>query len=264
MYPRLLHIYGPLWVQSYGAMIAVGFLTFLYLTLKHPLRKKFISNELFLNAVFLGLASGVIGGRVLYVIAHPGDFAGNWIEVFYPWVGGGVVLGSILGVLITVPIYLYVHAIPTLPMLDLAALYTPLMQSISRFGCLFAGCCYGAAAPHLWCAITFTNPESQAPLYVPLHPTQIYMALASLCIFFIIQLSSSKLLKKSGAASFAYLTLENLSRFTVDFWRGDREPYVILSSSNIGLSYLQILSALGFAISLIVFIGIMLYQKPQE
>ena len=52
MYPRLLHICGPVWIQAYGTMIAVGFLLFLYLTYRHPQRQKLIGNETYLNTVF--------------------------------------------------------------------------------------------------------------------------------------------------------------------------------------------------------------------
>jgi len=42
MYPRILHIYGPLWINSYGVMIALGVLVFAVLTLHNPIRKKII------------------------------------------------------------------------------------------------------------------------------------------------------------------------------------------------------------------------------
>lgn len=263
MYPRLLHIYGPLWIQSYGVMIAIGFLVFLFLTLRHPLRKKLISRDLYLNAIFVGLASAIIGGRTLYVLLNLNEFSHNWLELFYPWVGGFVVLGAIIGVLIGGPAYLYKHKIPVLPILDLAAMYAPLMHAISRFGCLFAGCCYGAQAQGLLWAITFTNPEAHAPLCVPLHPTQIYMSIASLLIFFILRLLSPILLKRPGATAFGFLMLENISRFTIDFWRGDRQPNVQLLGNAIGISEVQLLSALSFIVASTCFMWFLLKKRSQ-
>jgi phosphatidylglycerol---prolipoprotein diacylglyceryl transferase len=261
MFPRLLHIYGPLWIQMYGVMIAIGFLVFIWLTLKHPLRKKLISQEIYLNTLFIGLLSGIVGGRVLYVLANPYEFYDNWLEIIYPWTPGFVVLGSIIGVLIVIPVYLHWHKIPVLPFFDLAALYAPIMQAIGRLGCLCAGCCYGASDPTLWWAITFSNPAGHAPLHTPLHPTQIYTGIASLIIFFILHRKAQQFLSKPGSLLCFFLILENISRFAIDFWRGDRQP-IIASwfDGALTISQVQSFSLVGLALALVGFVWIR-YKK---
>ncbi len=250
MYPHLLHIYGPIWIQTYGVMIALGFFAFLFLSINHPIRKKYLTQEQYLNLLFIGLASGIIGGRLLYIIANPGQFTDNWLEALYPWVGGFFVLGSILGVIITVPLYLRFTKTPILPIMDLASLYAPVLQAIARLGCLGAGCCYGAAASTLWWAITFVHPDSSAPCNVALHPTQLYISLASLLIFFILRISTKKTLSHPGCLLFLYLILENISRITIDFWRGDREPFVAsLLRGSIQLSQAQLYALITLAIA---------------
>lgn len=254
MYPRLLHIYGPVWIQSYGVMLAIGFFVFLLFTLRHPLRKNLIQYDVYINLLFTSILGGIIGGRLLHLIIYPQDFADNWIEIFYPWVGGLVALGAIIGVITTASVYLYWHHIPIMPILDLAAIYAPLMQAISRMGCLLAGCCYGAPTT-VWWAIIFTNPDAQAPLYIPLHPTQLYLALASFMIFLIQWGISGFLLKRTGALFCMFLILENTSRFLIDFWRGDRHPIFIHSlSGQWDISYIQMWSALGFGLSILGFV----------
>lgn len=244
MYPRILHIHGPMWIHTYGVMIAIAFLLFIFLTMRHPLRTKLIHKELFLNTLFLGLISGIVGGRLVYVITNSSYFADNWLEVFYPWIGGFAVGGSMLAILIVTPIYLMSHHIPVLPMLDLATLYAPLMQAVARLGCLCAGCCYGTAAPTLLWAITFTNPASSAPLNIPLHPTQLYSSIASFVIFLILYLQAKKhIYSQPGRIISLYLILEGIARFAVDFWRGDREEIAFsLFNGTIQISSLQILS----------------------
>ena len=83
MCPRLLTIYGPLAVQSYGFMIITGLLIFLALTYYHPRRAQLISGDGYLNAVFTALFVGVVGGRVVvhdlfqdHVLFH--------VEIFLP------------------------------------------------------------------------------------------------------------------------------------------------------------------------------------
>jgi phosphatidylglycerol:prolipoprotein diacylglycerol transferase len=231
-------------------MIAVGFLAFLFLTTRHPLRKKLVGTEEYLDIVLLGLVSGIAGGRLLYVLTNLNQFADNWLQIFYPWIGGFTVIGAIFGVLTIVPFRLYSHKIPVLPMLDLATLYAPLMQAIARLGCFGAGCCHGAPAHNIWWAITFTNPHGEAPLNIPLHPAQLYTSLASLTIFFILMGFSKRLLNHHGSMLCAYLALENTARFVIDFWRGDRDPFVAsFFDGKLTISQVQVFSLIGLIIT---------------
>lgn len=241
MYPRLIHLYGPVWIYSYGTMIAIGFFLFLFFSYRHPLRKKFISSDQFFNLIFVGFFASIIGGRILFVLTNLDAFRNRWIEILFPWEGGFTLLGGIIGALTVAPLYLYVHKIPILPILDLTALYAPLMQSIARIGCLLAGCCYGALVENpTWLnTITFSHPEGFAPCGLPLYPTQIYMSLASFFIFFVmLGVEKLPILKKPGQFICLYLVMESFARFAVDFWRGDQEKmyhfaYCTLSQSQL-------------------------------
>jgi phosphatidylglycerol:prolipoprotein diacylglycerol transferase len=247
-------------------MIAVGFLVFLWLTYRHPKRIELIGGEQYLNALFIGLVSGVVGGRLLYIATDLKYFLANPLDMLAPWQGGFVVLGSIIGVLIVVPLYLHRLRVKILPLLDLASLYAPLMQAIARFGCLFAGCCYGEVAHNLPWAITFTDPNGFAPLHFPLHPTQMYLALASFCIFILINLFARIVTTQAGQLSFIFLILESLSRFTLDFWRGDRGPlfeFSLGSHARFLLSEMQCYSATFFALCLVGLI-IVSWKKSQQ
>lgn len=242
MFPHLLHIYGPLWIQSYGVMIAIGFICFLYITYNLERRKKIISDELYVNTVYLGLIAGIVGGRVLTIINSPEAFKECWYEVFFPWVGGLTVLGAILGVIFTVTLYLMYYRIPILPMLDIAAVYAPMMQGFGRIGCFLSGCCYGIpAGSDYWWSVTFTNPACQAPLNIPLHPAQLYTMVGSFTVFLILLAASRWLYKRPGTLTTLYLVLENGNRFATDFWRSDRgelQTYNFMSW-NIALSTMQ-------------------------
>ena len=224
MYPRLLHIYGPLWIHSYGFMIALGFLLFLFLSHRHFKKLQIISSEQFFNIIFLGLVAGIIGGRLFFVFSDWDALSANWLEVFYPWVGGFGILGSIIAVLIAATIYLKIHRIPVLPVFDVVSIYAPLLQAVSRLGCFFAGCCYGKiVSKDFWIAVKFSNPNGLAPLNVWLHPAQLYSVFASLLIFLLMLIKSKFFYSKTGQLIFTYLIAESISRFVVDFWRGDRD-----------------------------------------
>lgn len=262
MCPRLFTIYGPIAIQSYGFMIVVGLLIFLGLTYFHPRRLKLISGETYINTIFVALLVGVIGGRVLGVIADWPSFSQHPMEMFYPWVGGFVVLGAILGIVIVMPFYLWYKRVPVLAMFDFAAVYAPLLQAIARFGCLLAGCCYGAAVSSArWWTVTFTNPEAHIPphlLGVPLLPTQLYAAAASAFIFLIMLLVNRRF-SRLGQAAFFYLMSENVARFAVDFWRGDRG--ILYPVAGLHLSQFQVYSGVFFLICAAGFLFVTLRGK---
>ena len=254
MNPRLLHLFGPIWINSYGLMIAIGLLITLFFSYHCSLRKKLASGDFFLNTVFLATIAGFIGGRMLFVMLDWQAFANNPIEVFFPWEGGY----SLLGAFIAIPLFLLWHLgrhnIPILSFFDLLSLYVPLLQAIARLGCFFAGCCYGLTIPtKTWYSVIYTNPDALAPLYVFLHPTQLYSSIASFLIFCILRLLSIVLLDTPGKITSLFFILEGAARFTVDFWRGDRDGFLSIGgsqstiSSFISISLYQLI-ALGFCI----------------
>ncbi|MCF7899099.1 prolipoprotein diacylglyceryl transferase [Candidatus Babeliales bacterium] len=273
MYPKILNIYGKISINSYGVMIALGFLLFIYLAYKNPKRARIISNDTFFNAIFIGFISAVVGGRIFFVLEEWSSFEDK-LEIFYPWIGGFGLLGSIIGVLITLPIYLYFKKVKILPFFDLIAIYAPLLQSISRIGCFLAGCCYGSVcSKDMLYSVVFTNPESLAPLNMPLHPAQLYSSLASFLIFILIYLRS-KFRYKPGQILFLYLILESISRFSVDFWRGSRDFFkkdsflgvfidIFIYKSNL-LSYSQLIVILILAFAFIGFLWASFFNKTED
>lgn len=213
MCPRIFHIYGPLWVNGYGLMIALGFLVFTALTYRHPWRRRLLSDEKYLNVLFVGFLSAILGGRFLFVLFEFASFD-TILEIFYPWVGGFSSFGSIIFVLIAVSIYLRKIGVAILPFFDLIALYAPVLHIFARIGCFLAGCCYGVPTQRWW-GVALDG--------VPLHPTQLYSAAASLLIFSVLYGISKRYYRMPGTIILLYLMLECSARFTIDFWRGDKD-----------------------------------------
>jgi phosphatidylglycerol:prolipoprotein diacylglycerol transferase len=203
-------------------MIFIGLLIFLYAYLKDPRRKSLITTEQVFDCITVGILAAIIGGRLLFLFT-------NWSEInsFYDcisiWDGGLSILGAIIGVLLIVPLYMKAKHFKVLELLDIGAVYIPMLQSISRIGCFMAGCCYGCQASICWAV-----PHEQ----ILVHPTQLYSSII-LFIVFIMMLLARPLLKNPGQLVLLYLILESGERFIVDFWRGDRE--FIASSGFLGI-----------------------------
>jgi phosphatidylglycerol:prolipoprotein diacylglycerol transferase len=131
---------------------------------------------------------------------------------------------------------------------------------IGRFGCLFAGCCYGKPTDLPW-GITFTDPFAAAnvgtPLGVPLHPTQLYEAGAEFLILIILLATERKGRPFPGRTFWLYLLLYAVSRFVIEFYRGDPRGAVgILSTS-------QFISVILAPLAVIMLVYLARTQSPE-
>lgn len=242
----LFHLYGPLAIHSYGLMIAIGLLLFLVLIHKD---RRFYALDLenrFSGILAIGIIAALLGGRLLFYFTHP-EYFRQMSDFFAFYYGGFSILGAVLGVLITLPLYLRHLNIPIIPFLDLIALYAPFLQSISRIGCFLAGCCYGLPTSLPW-GIIYTDTESVAPLYVCLHPTQLYSAIGLMIIFALMYFGLQHIYKKTGQLICWYLLLIGAERFIVEFWRGDRASSALFSLNQLVAAAMMGIALIGLAV----------------
>lgn len=246
MIPYLFNI-GPFYFNMYGFCIAIGLLTFLWAAGNDKLAKKYLKTGQLSNIALFGLIMGILGGRILNMIQDPAEYK-TFYDFIALWQGGLSLQGTVLAIALTLPIYLYIVKIKILPVLDLAGLYAPLLQSISRLGCFCAGCCYGCSTTVPW-AIIYTHPDSRALLHTPCHPTQIYSALSLFILFLIIRFGLRRFLKKPGQLFSIYLIGSSLERFVNDFFRA--EHYEELFPATTGFSANQIIALCLLGIGLL-------------
>jgi phosphatidylglycerol---prolipoprotein diacylglyceryl transferase len=242
--PELIHIHGPFGIQYYGLFIALGIIITVLAIRRNKRFKQLHLENKYLDIIVVTIIAGCVGGRLLEVISEPSLYP-HWYDWFALWQGGFSILGSIIGIIITVPFYLKKINVPIIPLFDLVSIYAPLCQSIARLGCFTAGCCYGVATNSI-CAVIYTNPNTLAACNVPLHPTQLYSSAILFCIFLFMYFVAQRICIKDGQLFTMYLTLAALERFCVDFWRADR-----IMIGNV-LSFHQIV-ALCIIIALIIF-----------
>lgn len=233
MLPYLFHIYGPIYANSYGIAIAIAIMIFGYCIDQDPRRARFINSEQLNYLIIWSTLVGILGGRLLWIASN---LPLSFYEMLEIWEGGFAVLGSLIAILIFVPIYLHQKKLVVWPLLDLAAIYAPLLQSIARIGCFLAGCCYGIPTDLFW-GVVYTHPDVAVPTElqcIPIHPTQLYSSLLLFIIFLLMRYVFSKYMVKTGQLTAIYLMLASAERFLVDFWRADQEFFELV--------YLQFLS----------------------
>ena len=185
MHPVLFHI-GPLLIPSYGATAALGVLLALMLA-QHTARKLGSDPNKIWNLCILMLFTALVGSRILLVVA-------NWTVLrHHPlWMLGLAMIHhpllAAIGSLIALGVaafYSVWHHLPFGSTADVLAAPAALGLAFEQFGALLAGSGYGTGAHVPW-AITYTDPLAErwsgAPLDIPVHPVQAYVALCFLAI----------------------------------------------------------------------------------
>jgi phosphatidylglycerol:prolipoprotein diacylglycerol transferase len=249
LHPILLEL-GFIKIYTYGLFIATAFLISLSFS-ANMAKKDGIDSKIVFDLGFYLLLAIIIGSRIMFVFVEREFFLKNPMKIFYIWEGGLVFYGGFIMSLIVAIMYLKKHNINHWQMGDHLAIGIALGHGIGRWGCFFAGCCYGKETDVPW-AVVFTDPLSLAPRDVHLHPTQIYDSLNGFTIFFLL-LILKRYKKFHGEIFWVYTLLYAIGRFIVENFRGDYRGVLvsesILSTSQwigLGLCVTSIIMLLRF------------------
>jgi phosphatidylglycerol:prolipoprotein diacylglycerol transferase len=231
---------GPVRVAWYSIMVALAVVTLLAWALVSVKKDHRLTSDLVINAALVGIPSGIIFSRLLHVIdlwdyysRNPGKIIGG--EGLSIW---GAVLGAAIG------IWLYSLISKKFSFGHLADMIAPgiiLAQAVGRVGCTLNGCCYGKTTSLPW-AFVYTNPNTHAPIGIPVHPTQVYEIIFNLIVFGILWMFRGRL-KRDGTVFLVYLSLYSFWRLGIDFIR-DGTPFLF------GLHQAQIISIVVLLICL--------------
>ena len=221
MLPKLISI-GDFFLPTYGLLVTIGFLTGLWLATRLARRDGLNADDVVNLAVYCAL-SGVLGAKLLMFIQDFNYYRRNPGEILSVATlqAGGIFYGGLVAALGVAWWFLRKKKLPALRTADAFAPGLALGHAIGRVGCFAAGCCWGLECNRPW-AVTFKNPESNrmfgTPLFVPLHPTQLYEAAAEALIAFALW-RRSLAPHKPGLILGLYLAMYSSVRFLVEFFR---------------------------------------------
>jgi phosphatidylglycerol:prolipoprotein diacylglycerol transferase len=256
MFPIFLHL-GPITLHTYGLMMALGFV-FAYQVARSEFKRRGLiednkpgSSRLDVCVWYI-MIGALLGARIAYMILNGrAEFMADPLSFFRSWEGGLVFYGGAIGGFLG--LWLASRRWPgsLLAMTDAFAAPLLLGQAFGRIGCFSAGCCYGRPTTKPW-GVTFTDPNSLAPLYEKLHPTLLYESAGAFLLFFA-ALWISRRTRRTGWATAFYCVGYGLLRFILEFWRGDDRGafHFNLSPSQCGSLALM---ALGVAVAALVFV----------
>jgi len=215
MHPILFEI-GPIKIFTYGFLLALGFLSAIFVAGREAKRQG-ISPGKFFDLCFYIILAALVGSRLVYVLLDLRTFIANPLKIFALWEGGLVFHGGVILALLVAFFYMRTHGLPWRATLDALGVGLPLGQFFGRLGCFMAGCCWGAPADLPW-SVAFSNPDTLCPLRVPLHPAQLYEAFLALGVFGLVYWFRTHK-RFDGQVILLYFCLAGLVRFTVEFFR---------------------------------------------
>ncbi len=227
---------GPLTIRYYGLMIALGFLSALYVMKRlacHPEcsegspdlaqnmgiaspSARNDAHEEIDNFAIVGLMAGLVGARLWFVILNSSYYLNHPGEIHQIWLGGQSIQGGLIGGVLGTWLYNcilcknsfsdYVHK------LSLIAVVIPLAQAIGRWGNFFNEEAYGGVTSLPWgLYISHTGHLH--------HPTFLYESLGNLVIF-ALMLRAYKALSSSQVIGL-YLVLYSSLRLVIENIRTD-------------------------------------------
>lgn len=218
-------------LPDYITMLALSCLVGIYLCVKAA-EKQGVPAQNALNALLLAFIFAIVGARLYYCFQHLSFFVAHPAEVFALWKGGFASYGGFIGGVLAAMLYLKKVRIPIWVFADCCAPSIALGVFLTRIGCFMNGCCFGKVSNLPW-AVRF--PHGSGPhiqqllngqisgaqnLSLPIHPTQIYHSITGFILFLlIIHLRKNK--KVDGQLFLMFAALYSLSRFLIEFYRGD-------------------------------------------
>lgn len=247
MHPILFQI-GSWPVYSYGVLLALAYLAGLQLAVVRA-RKRGIDGAKIMDFGIYLIIAALVGAKLSLIAVDYQYFRSQPSELFSLVRAGGVFYGGLIAAFLVGLWLVRRYRLPVWTTADLVAPGIALGHVVGRFGCLMAGCCYGRPTTVPW-AITFSNPVASlnvgTPLGIPLHPTQLYDAGAELIILAVLLFMERRWRPFEGRTFWLYMVLYGVSRFIIEFYRGDERGMIA------GVSTSQFVALFVVPISLIM------------
>src|SRR5436190_9661203 len=255
--PWTLPVLGTLTIYTYGVLLAAAYLLGLQFALVRAKAQKLDSTRVMDLGIYI-IISALVGAKLLLLVTDYQTFRNNPAELFNLVREGGVFYGGLIVAVAVALFYIRRVGLPLWTTCDVFAPGIALGHVIGRFGCFFAGCCYGKPTNVPW-AITFHDPFAKAnvgtPLDTPLHPTQLYESGAELLILVFLLATEKSGRKFAGRTFWLYMLLYAISRYVIEYYRDDPRGTVGPFSTSQFISLILAPLAVGMLVYLRRFSG---------
>lgn len=236
-YQQILHFnIGPLTFQSWGSLVALGFIAGMLIIMKEAKRKGFNIDDI-LNIIVIIFVSSMVGARVFYVLIFLDEFSGDFLSAFKIWDGGMVYYGGFIFAISGFLIYAGVKKMNIWRIFDIGAPALALGLAIGRIGCHLIRDHPGIETNVPWAIMVNGGLR---------HENGMYLVLLNLVAFLLIWFYFRKKNYPDGVLWIGYLMFEAVGRFFLDFLRAYdlpfSDPRYFASGSFHGLTISQIIA----------------------
>jgi prolipoprotein diacylglyceryl transferase len=218
-----LHL-GPLRLNAYGLMIALGVIAAVWLMGRRMEKAGIGTRDDASGMAIWAVLAGVAGARLYHVVTSykEGGFPGHFWKIFAVWQGGlGIPGGLLAGILVAIW-WLRRHTIPVAQALTAGAPALPLAQAIGRWGNWWNQELFGRPSTLPW-ALRI-DPDKRPAAYATVStftPTFLYESLGNLAICGLLLLIERRFKLRPGRLLACYLALYAFLRFFVEGLRID-------------------------------------------
>lgn len=214
---------GPLKLNAYGLMIALGVVAAVWLTGRRAEARGVATRDDVSAIALVGVPAGVVGARLYHVITDWDRFAGDLALIPQVWKGGlgiwgGIALGTVAGALVARR-----RGLPLAALLTCVAPALPLAQAIGRWGNWFNEELFGRPTTLPW-ALEVSDAAARRAGFEPgltFHPTFLYESLACLAIAGGLVALDARRPMRDGRLFAVYVAAYTAVRFFVEGLRVD-------------------------------------------
>jgi len=203
---------GPLTIQTWGLMVALGFLAALVVGIYEAKRKKIAVDHIY-NILLLAIIFGMLGGRLFYVILFWENYRDNLLNILKMWEGGAVFYGGFILAAAAILYYIRKKKLSLWQITDIATISIAVGLFIGRIGCYLIGDHMGKVTEFIT-GVTYYGEIR--------HNTAMYSSLMGLTFFLVIWPLRKKI-KIPGVILSLFLIWYSCTRFFIDHLR-DFDP----------------------------------------
>ena len=248
-------------IAYYGIVIVTGMMIAIWIAQREAKRTG-QNPEQYLDLAMIGIAAGILGARIYYVIFAWDYYKDDLLSIFNIRQGGLAIYGGIIGGVITLLVVAKVKKIPAPVLLDLAGMGVIIGQCIGRWGNFMNREAFGAETTLPWRMQLTTT----AGTLVEVHPTFLYESLWNVVGLLLIVFVVAKGRRFDGENTWFYFLWYGIGRFWVE---GLRTDSLYLFNWTIGGEPIRVSQALSL-VMVLVSAFMLLYNiklhphKPEE
>lgn len=206
-------------IPFYGILMVVGFGIAALTAIPKAKKLKLPLSEVAYSAIF-AIIGGILGAKLLSILTSINyiiEYKLSFLDVIQ---NGFVFYGGLIGGAFALFLYTKIYKLKTSTYFDLYAAGTALGHAFGRIGCLFSGCCFGIETNSAFSVIYTSSVDPNTPLNTPLLPIPLIEAMCLVGIFILSELVFYGI-KKPTASTYCYGFCYSITRFTLEFFRGD-------------------------------------------